>query len=86
MAKKEIKSEEVEEIKEEIKVEKIEKKEELKYPITSFVEDNVEVRSRNGRGFAFKTFYKFKLEGSFHDKKTMKEWEVLFKKFMTSPV
>lgn len=56
-----------------------------KYSIDAFSEDNIEVRKRVGGGFAFKTWYKLQKQGTFHDKKTMKEWEVLFKKFMTSP-
>ena len=76
--------EEIEEIKEGAKEVKKEIKEH-KYPINSFVEENKNVRKRVDAGFAFKTWYKLKKQGSFHDKKTMDEWEVLHKKFMTEP-
>jgi hypothetical protein len=63
-----------------------EKIENHKYPITSFIEDNMLVRKKVGGGFAFQTYYKFTLKGNSYDKKTMKEWEDLFKKFLKSPV
>lgn len=59
--------------------------EDYKYPINSFCEDDKDVRKRVDRGFAFRTWYKLKKKGSFHDKKTMKEWKVLFTKFINEP-
>lgn len=57
-----------------------------KYSIESFIEDNVHVRKKMNGGIAFKMWYSFKIKGSFHDKKIMKDWENLFLKFLKEPV
>jgi hypothetical protein len=64
---------------------KVIKKDEYKYPINSFIEDSVNVRKRIGGGESFKAWYKLIKKKSFHDKKTMKDWEILFDKFLKEP-
>jgi hypothetical protein len=56
-----------------------------KYPISAFIEDNINVRKRIGGGNAFKVWYILKKKQSLHDKKTMKDWENLFYKFLNEP-
>jgi len=64
-----------------------EKKEEKvipRYSIDTFIEESVEVRKRRTSGNAFKTWYQVMQEKSIHDKKTLKEWDNLFNKFMNT--
>lgn len=53
--------------------------------IDSFLEDNIKSRKRIGLSDAFKTWYKFKQKGSYHDKKEIKDWEKLLEKFLNQP-
>jgi len=60
--------------------------EEHKYTISSFVEESPNIRKRIDGGFAFKTWYKLKKNGTFNDRKSMKSWESLLNKFLNEPV
>ncbi len=55
------------------------------YTINAFCEDFIGLRKKVDKGFSFKTWYKLTKGGSFHDKKITKEWEVLYKIFITKP-